>query len=95
MPQSDYVSLTTGGGNPQSVYQSTTEPHGASKSVMETVKRVIGTAIGAQDKHALIERDAQPYIISSRDRTGKGAHPNNARMPSAPAHTAEEARLLG
>ncbi|XP_038112038.1 protein NDRG3 isoform X5 [Culex quinquefasciatus] len=66
MPQSDYVSLTTGGGNPQSVYQSTTEPHGASKSVMETVKRVIGTAIGAQDKHALIERDAQPYIISSR-----------------------------
>ncbi|XP_038112037.1 protein NDRG3 isoform X4 [Culex quinquefasciatus] len=100
MPQSDYVSLTTGGGNPQSVYQSTTEPHGASKSVMETVKRVIGTAIGAQDKHALIERDAQPYIISSSlgssmDRTGKGAHPNNARMPSAPAHTAEEARLLG
>ncbi|XP_052564865.1 protein NDRG3 isoform X7 [Culex pipiens pallens] len=104
MPQSDYVSLTTGGGNPQSVYQSTTEPHGASKSVMETVKRVIGTAIGAQDKHALIERDAQPYIISNslgssiinfRDRTGKGAHPNNARMPSAPAHTAEEARLLG
>ncbi|XP_021702638.1 protein NDRG3 isoform X2 [Aedes aegypti] len=66
MPQSDggYVSLT---GGPQSVYNSTTEPQSASKSVMETVKRVIGTAIGAQDKHALIERDgAQPYIISSR-----------------------------
>ncbi|XP_019558672.1 protein NDRG3 isoform X2 [Aedes albopictus] len=66
MPQSDggYVSLT---GGPQSVYNSTTEPQSASKSVMETVKRVIGSAIGAQDKHALIERDgAQPYIISSR-----------------------------
>lgn len=94
MPQSDggYVSLT---GGPQSVYNSTTEPQSASKSVMETVKRIIGSAIGAQDKHALIERDgAQPYIISSRDRdkTGKAA---NTRMPSAPAHTAEEARLLG
>ncbi|XP_001648892.2 protein NDRG3 isoform X3 [Aedes aegypti] len=94
MPQSDggYVSLT---GGPQSVYNSTTEPQSASKSVMETVKRVIGTAIGAQDKHALIERDgAQPYIISSRDRDKTGKTANN-RMPSAPAHTAEEARLLG
>ncbi|XP_065077356.1 protein NDRG3 isoform X2 [Ochlerotatus camptorhynchus] len=97
MPQSDggYVSLM--GGGPQSVYNSTTEPQSASKSVMETVKRVIGTAIGAQDKHSLLERDStgmQPYIISSRDRdkTGKAA---NVRMPSAPAHTAEEARLLG
>lgn len=94
MPQSDggYVSLT---GGPQSVYNSTTEPQSASKSVMETVKRVIGTAIGAQDKHALIERDgAQPYIISTRDRDKTGKAVNN-RMPSAPAHTAEEARLLG
>uniref|UniRef100_A0A182X307 Uncharacterized protein n=2 Tax=gambiae species complex TaxID=44542 RepID=A0A182X307_ANOQN len=97
MPQSDggYVSL--GGGGPNSIYNSTTEPQSGSKSVMETVKRVIGTAIGAQDKHALLERDgtgAQPYIVSARDRdkTGKSA---NARMPSAPAHTAEEARLLG
>lgn len=69
MPQSDggYVSLT--GGGPHSVYNSTTEPQSASKSVMETVKRVIGTAIGAQDKHSLLERDStgmQPYIISSR-----------------------------
>ncbi|XP_049533369.1 protein NDRG3 isoform X4 [Anopheles darlingi] len=97
MPQSDggYVSL---GGGPNSIYNSTTEPHSGSKSVMETVKRVIGTAIGAQDKHGLLERDSaggpQPYIVSARDRdkTGKAT---NARMPSAPAHTAEEARLLG
>ncbi|XP_050100193.1 protein NDRG3 isoform X2 [Anopheles aquasalis] len=97
MPQSDggYVSL---GGGPNSIYNSTTEPHSGSKSVMETVKRVIGTAIGAQDKHGLLERESaggpQPYIVSARDRdkTGKAA---NARMPSAPAHTAEEARLLG
>ncbi|XP_049288731.1 protein NDRG3 isoform X8 [Anopheles funestus] len=100
MPQSDggYVSL---GGGPNSIYNSTTEPQSGSKSVMETVKRVIGTAIGAQDKHALLERNgtgAQPYIVSAstnfrdRDKTGKSA---NARMPSAPAHTAEEARLLG
>ncbi|XP_058451765.1 protein NDRG3 isoform X1 [Malaya genurostris] len=103
MPQSDggYVSLGNAGG-PPSVYNSTTEPHAGSKSVMEAVKRVIGSAIGAQDKHSLLERDSeggpQPYIISSstnfrdRDKTGKAA---NARMPSAPAHTAEEARLLG
>ncbi|XP_061517523.1 protein NDRG3 isoform X13 [Anopheles gambiae] len=69
MPQSDggYVSL--GGGGPNSIYNSTTEPQSGSKSVMETVKRVIGTAIGAQDKHALLERDgtgAQPYIVSAR-----------------------------
>ncbi|XP_055598563.1 protein NDRG3 isoform X3 [Uranotaenia lowii] len=96
MPQADggYVSL---GGGPQAVYQQTTEPQGATKSVMETVKRVIGTAIGAQDKLSLLEGangNGQPYIISSRDRdrTGKAA---NVRMPSAPAHTAEEARLLG
>uniref|UniRef100_A0A182ITH9 Uncharacterized protein n=1 Tax=Anopheles atroparvus TaxID=41427 RepID=A0A182ITH9_ANOAO len=103
MPQSDggYVSL--GGGGPNTaIYNSTTEPQSGPKSVMETVKRVIGTAIGAQDKHALLERTggggAQPYIVSAstnsrdRDKTGKAT---NARMPSAPAHTAEEARLLG
>ncbi|XP_058451770.1 protein NDRG3 isoform X4 [Malaya genurostris] len=71
MPQSDggYVSLGNAGG-PPSVYNSTTEPHAGSKSVMEAVKRVIGSAIGAQDKHSLLERDSeggpQPYIISSR-----------------------------
>ncbi|XP_058060928.1 protein NDRG3 isoform X6 [Anopheles bellator] len=106
MPQSDggYVSLGGGGaGGPNSIYNSTTEPQSGSKSVMETVKRVIGTAIGAQDRHVLLERGStadgpQPYIVSAstnfrdRDKTGKSA---NARMPSAPAHTAEEARLLG
>uniref|UniRef100_A0A182PD27 Uncharacterized protein n=1 Tax=Anopheles epiroticus TaxID=199890 RepID=A0A182PD27_9DIPT len=71
MPQSDggYVSL--GGGGPNTaIYNSTTEPQSGSKSVMETVKRVIGTAIGAQDKHALLERNGtgahQPYIVSAR-----------------------------
>ncbi|XP_053692948.1 protein NDRG3 isoform X1 [Sabethes cyaneus] len=100
MPQSDggYVSLGNGGaGLPASVYNSTTEPHGGSHSVMEAVKRVIGSAIGAQDKHSLLEGDSgpQPYIISSRDRDKTGGKAANIRMPSAPAHTAEEARLLG
>ncbi|XP_055544458.1 protein NDRG3 isoform X2 [Wyeomyia smithii] len=71
MPQSDggYVSLGNGGaGLPVSVYNSTTEPHSGSHSVMEAVKRVLGSAIGAQDKHSLLEVDSgpQPYIISSR-----------------------------
>ncbi|KAG4073716.1 hypothetical protein HA402_000940 [Bradysia odoriphaga] len=94
MPQAEggYVSLNNG---PNSVYNTTTEPAGP-KSVFESVKRVIGQAIGngLEDDALLISKGTQPFIISARDREKLGK-PLNGRMPSAPAHTAEEARLLG
>ena len=68
MPQSDggYISLG-GGPNNNTVYNSTTEPQKGPKSIYETVKRVIGQTIGAQDTHKLIHSDGnQPFIITTR-----------------------------
>jgi len=52
MPQSDgvYVSLNE---NSHAVYNSTTEPT-RTKSVLETVKKAIGQAIGTQDTKSLL-----------------------------------------
>uniref|UniRef100_A0A1B0DHW3 Uncharacterized protein n=3 Tax=Phlebotomus papatasi TaxID=29031 RepID=A0A1B0DHW3_PHLPP len=46
MPQSEggYVSLENG---PRSVYNATTEPTSGAQSVLESVKRAIGQAIGS------------------------------------------------
>lgn len=66
MPQAEggYVSLNNG---PNSVYNTTTEPAGP-KSVFESVKRVIGQAIGngLEDDALLISKGTQPFIISAR-----------------------------
>ncbi|XP_037805342.1 protein NDRG3 isoform X1 [Lucilia sericata] len=101
MPQAEggYISLEGSGANNngQSIYQSTTEPTGP-VSVFESVKRAIGQVVGTnngQDSDDLLNNSGrQPVIIGSRDRdkTGKTLH---NKMPSAPTHTAEEARLLG
>lgn len=67
MPQSEggYFSLENG---PESVYNSTTEPSNNSKTVLETVKRVIGQVMtGAQsDQNLLGTKINQPYIINAR-----------------------------
>lgn len=60
-----YVSLNTG---PASVYNSTTEPNGP-ETVLETVKRVIGGAIGNNNTHdaSLIPpRGGRPIILNAR-----------------------------
>lgn len=66
MPQAEggYVSLNNG---PNSVYNTTTEPTGP-KSVFESVKRVIGQAMGngLEDDGFLISKGSQPFIISAR-----------------------------
>uniref|UniRef100_A0A0K8TQA3 Protein ndrg3-like isoform x2 n=1 Tax=Tabanus bromius TaxID=304241 RepID=A0A0K8TQA3_TABBR len=96
MPQAEggYVSL---GNNPKTVYNATTEPTGP-QSVIETVKRaighVVGTSNGQQDVALLNTKGSQPLIIGSRDRDKIGKT-LNTKMPSAPSHNAEEARLLG
>lgn len=68
MPQAEggYVSLSNTG--PNTVYQTTTEPSTASKSVFDSVKRAIGQAIGQgdQDDALLIGQRPQPSIISGR-----------------------------
>lgn len=65
MPQSEsggYVSLIEG----SNVYNSTTEPKRAN-SVLETVKKAIGHAIGAQDTNSLLNgNDHKIRIQSSR-----------------------------
>lgn len=68
MPQAEggYVSLSNSG--PNSVYNSTTEPAGQ-KSVFDSVKRVIGQAIGNGHPHddaMLIAKGTQPTIVSAR-----------------------------
>lgn len=67
MPQVEggYVFLSNNG--PHSVYNSTTEPAGP-KSVFESVKRVIGQAIGngSNDDTLLISKNNEPIIASSR-----------------------------
>lgn len=67
MPQAEggYVSLSNNG--PNSVYNSTTEPAGP-KSVFESMKRVIGQAMGngQQDDALLITKGTQPNIVSAR-----------------------------
>lgn len=67
MPQLEggYVSLSTG---QSSVYNSTTEPTGP-ETVLETVKRVIGSAIGnSNTQDALLDppRGGRPIIVNSR-----------------------------
>lgn len=66
MPQMEggYVSLTNGPG----VYKSTTEPTGP-QTMLESVKRVIGNAIGANgsgDSSLLPPRGGQPIIVNAR-----------------------------
>lgn len=61
MPQPDsgqYVSLNEG----SNVYKSTTEPKRAN-TVLETVKKAIGHAIGAQDTNSLINDNEQKIKI--------------------------------
>lgn len=67
MPQFEggYVSLSPG---QNSVYNSTTEPSGP-ETVLETVKRVIGSAIGngnTQDAILAPPRGGRPIIINAR-----------------------------
>lgn len=67
MPQFEggYVSLNNG---PNSVYNSTTEPTGPG-TMLETVKRVIGGAIGnnvSHDTSLIPPRGGQPIIVSAR-----------------------------
>lgn len=68
MPQVEggYVSLSNGPN--ATVYKSTTEPTGP-QSMLESVKRVIGNAIGANgagDSSLLPPRGGQPIIVSAR-----------------------------
>ncbi|XP_055690693.1 protein NDRG3 isoform X2 [Lutzomyia longipalpis] len=97
MPQAEggYVSLENG---PRSVYNATTEPTSGAQSMIESVKRAIGQAIGSsgqQDAPLLNSKTSTTIsIVSAKDRD-KSGRPTNNRMPSAPTHTAEEARLLG
>lgn len=63
MPQPDsgqYVSLNEG----SNVYKSTTEPK-RSNTVLETVKKAIGHAIGAQDTNSLINDNEQKVKIQA------------------------------
>lgn len=64
MPQFEggYVSLKTG---PGSVYNSTTEPTGPA-TMLETMKRVIGNAIGNSDNSLVPSRGGQPIIVNAR-----------------------------
>lgn len=67
MPQFEcsYVSLNNG---QNSVYNSTTEPTGP-ETVLETVKRVIGSAIGnnnSQEASLIPPRGGRPIIVSAR-----------------------------
>lgn len=67
MPQIEggYVSLSNG---PNSVYNSTTEPTGP-QSMLESVKRAIGSAIGnnATSDNALVTQSGKtPIIVSAR-----------------------------
>lgn len=67
MPQLEggYVSLSSG---PNSVYNSTTEPTGPG-SMLETMKRVIGSAIGnsgSQDNLLQTQNGKSPVIVNSR-----------------------------
>lgn len=66
MPQFEggYVSLKTG---PGSVYNSTTEPTGPA-TMLETVKRVIGSAIGngSHENSMIPPRGGQPIIVNAR-----------------------------
>lgn len=68
MPQFEggYVSLSPG---QNSVYNSTTEPTGP-ETVLETVKRVIGSAIGnsnnTQDATLVPPRGGRPIIANAR-----------------------------
>lgn len=67
MPQIEggYVSLASG---PNSVYNSTTEPTGP-ESMLETMKRVIGSAIGnssSQDNLLLTQNGKSPLIVNAR-----------------------------
>ncbi|XP_053963789.1 protein NDRG3 isoform X2 [Anastrepha ludens] len=107
MPQAEggYTALDSAGtnghdGSGGAIYQSTTEPTGP-HSVFESVKRAIGQVVGnangsAQDTDDLLTatNGRQAIIVGSRDRDKIGK-PLNTKMPSAPTHTAEEARLLG
>lgn len=63
MPQPDggYVSLNEG---TNAVYNSTTEPT-RTNSVLETVKKAIGHAIGAQDTKSLINGNENKVKILS------------------------------
>lgn len=62
MPQSEgYVSLNEGS---NSVYNSTTEPT-RTNSVIETVKKAIGHAIGAQDTKSLLNGNDNKAKIQS------------------------------
>lgn len=67
MPQSEggYVSLDNG---LNSVYNTTTEPSNGTKSVFESVKRVIGHAIsnGSAKDDLLMPKSNQPIIVSAR-----------------------------
>ncbi|XP_055858709.1 protein NDRG3 isoform X4 [Episyrphus balteatus] len=99
MPQAEggYISL---GDNPNSaIYNQTTEPTGP-QSMFESVKRAIGQVVGSNgnsggDTDDLLASKGRPMIVGSRDRDKTGKTLLNTKMPSAPAHTAEEARLLG
>ncbi|KAL5286515.1 NDRG3 family protein [Megaselia abdita] len=100
MPQTEggYVSL---GGEQinqaenATIYNATTEPNSGPQSVFESMKRALGNVVGnngnasPQEQALLTAKGLQPVIIGSRERDKTG------KMPSAPTHTAEEARLLG
>lgn len=63
MPQPDsgqYVSLNEG----SNVYKSTTEPKRAN-TVLETVKKAIGHAMGTQDTNSLIDDNEQKIKIQA------------------------------
>lgn len=63
MPQSDnggYVSLNEG----SNVYKSTTEPR-RTNTVLETVKKAIGHAIGAQDTNSLLNGNEDSIKIQA------------------------------
>lgn len=66
MPQSDnggYVSLNEG----SNVYNSTTEPK-RTNTVLETVKKAIGHAIGAQDTNSLLNGNETNIKIQANAR---------------------------
>lgn len=69
MPQSEggYVSLPNG--QNANVYKSTTEPATGPQSVLESMKRAIGNAIGVNgggDSSLVPPRGGQPIIVSAR-----------------------------
>lgn len=67
MPQAEggYVSLPNG--QNATVYKSTTEPAG-SQTMLESVKRVIGNAIGVNGTGEILvpPRGGQPIIVNAR-----------------------------